>query len=70
MAERMPEGELIDELARYRRGMLQYDPHIADLKVSGVFSLTNTDRALQSLASTLPIEVKYRTRYWVKVVAR
>jgi len=39
---------------------------VADLTVSGVFSLQDTDRALQSLASSLPVTLRYRTTFWVK----
>lgn len=39
------------------------------MKVSGVFSLRDTDRSLQNLVLGLPVAVVYRTRYWVTVQA-
>ncbi|VVD80409.1 iron dicitrate transport regulator FecR [Pandoraea capi] len=70
IVERMRLGDLVDTLARYRRGILRCDAAVADLRVSGVFSLADTDRALSSLAVGLPVETVYRTRYWVTVKAR
>lgn len=65
-----PLGELVDELARYRSGWLRCDPAIAGLKVSGAFPLDDTDRALDALARSFPIQVVRRTRYWVSLVPR
>ncbi|VWB97410.1 iron dicitrate transport regulator FecR [Burkholderia lata] len=70
IAERMRVDAWCAELARYRPGVLRCDPALARLSVSGVFSLTDTDRALASLRTALPVEVVYRTRYWVTVVPR
>lgn len=70
IVERMRLGDLIDTLARYRHGVLRCDAAVADLRVSGVFSLADTDRALASLAVGLPVETVYRTRYWVTVKAK
>lgn len=60
-------GDVIDDLARYRPGMLQCDPASARLRVSGTFRLDATDAVLANLQATLPIQVKYFTRYWVSV---
>ena len=60
-------GDLIDDLARYRSGVLQCDPASAHLRVSGTFRLDATDAVLANLQATLPIQVKYFTRYWVSV---
>lgn len=70
IVERIRLGDLVDTLARYRRGILRCDAAVADLRVSGIFSLADTDRALASLAVGLPVETVYRTRYWVTVKAR
>ncbi|MCA8092793.1 FecR domain-containing protein [Burkholderia anthina] len=70
IAERMRVDAWCAELARYRPGVLRCDPSLARLSVSGVFSLTESDRALASLRQALPVEVVYRTRYWVTVVPR
>lgn len=68
IAERMPLGQFIAELGRYRSGVLQADPAIAGLEVSGVFPLADTDRVLRLLEQTLPVRTQRLTRYWVRVL--
>lgn len=53
------------ELSRYRPGILQCDPAVAGLRISGAFQLRDTDHVLAMLAATLPVKVLSRTRYWV-----
>lgn len=60
-------GDVLDELARYRPGVLQCDLASARLRVSGTLRLDSTDAVLANLQATLPIKVKYFTRYWVSV---
>jgi len=60
-------GDVIEDLARYRTGVLQCDLASARLRVSGTFRLDSTDAVLANLQATLPIQVKYFTRYWVSV---
>lgn len=59
--------DLLAELSRYRPGRIVCDPRVADLRLSGLFHVKNTDRALQFLAQTQPVSVTYRTRLWVSV---
>lgn len=70
VAERMPLGELLAELGRYRHGVLRCDARVAGLRVTGVYSLRDTDRSLANLALSLPVQLSYRTRYWVSVGPR
>jgi len=58
-------GDFLRELARYRPGVLRWDPSLETLRVTGSFRLDDTDRVLNLLASTLGLEVQARTRYWV-----
>ncbi|CAM3935285.1 FecR domain-containing protein [Paracidovorax anthurii] len=67
LASDMRLGDLVEELARYRPGYLACDPAAGDLRVSGAFPLDDTDRALSVLARSLPIQIRHRTRYWVRV---
>jgi len=60
-------ADLLAELGRYRHGVVLCDPAVAELRVSGVFHVRDSDRALQFLAQTQPISVRLRTRYWVSV---
>jgi len=60
----------LDELSRYRPGVIRCDPAVAGLRVSGVFRLDDTDAVLAIVAETLGVRVTSRTRYWVTVGAR
>lgn len=61
-------GDFLDEVGRYRTGVLRVDPQIAGLRLSGVFPLADTDRILATLPSVLPVRVQWRTRYWATVI--
>lgn len=63
-------ADVIAELSRHRGGVLRCDPAVADLVVSGVYPLDDTDGVLASLARVLPIHVRHTSRYWVTVGAR
>ena len=43
---------------------------MAGLRLSGAFQLDDTDAVLESLARMLPVDVLYRTPYWVTLTAR
>lgn len=66
-AQNMRLQDFLAELGRYREGLLHCAPGAAELRVSGVFQLHDTDRILALLAQTLPIRIRARTRYWVAV---
>ncbi|WP_256081106.1 FecR domain-containing protein [Massilia sp. YIM B04103] len=70
VAEQMRLQDLLQELGRYRRGLLRCDPAVAELRASGVFPLRDTDRALRNLALGLPLEIRYLSPYWVTVLPR
>lgn len=70
VAEDMRVDALVDVLSRYRTGIVRCDPDIAHLQLTGVYSLKDTDRALDNLTLALPVEIVYRTRYWVTVRAK
>ncbi|MEN4921217.1 FecR family protein [Achromobacter spanius] len=61
-------ADFLQELGRYRPGMLRCDPQVADLRISGGFQADDTDAALLAVSRSLPVRVVYRTRYWVSVV--
>jgi len=69
LAENMRVADFVAALGRYRPGLLYCTPDVAELRVSGVFPLRDTDRALHNLSLVLPVSVIYRTRYWVRVAA-
>lgn len=70
VAQDMPLAEFIAELARYVPGRLACDTDAGRLKVSGIYPLDDTDRVLDMLRRTLPIEVDRLTRYWITVRLR
>ena len=59
-------GDFLAEVARYRPGFLSCAADIADLRLSGVFRLEDTDRLLAVLPQTLPVRLHQRTRWWVR----
>ncbi|HEL4243109.1 FecR domain-containing protein [Stenotrophomonas maltophilia] len=67
-ADRMPLGQFLAELARYRHGILRCDPAVAAIRVSGTFQLKDPDEVLRLLERTVPVRVQARTRYWISVV--
>lgn len=64
-----PLSEVIAEIGRYRRGsVIIKNATLKSLKVSGRFDITDTDKALNSLQQTLPIQV-YRLTPWLVVIS-
>ena len=62
-----PLGEVLRELGRYRSGILHCAEGASQLRVSGTFRLDSTDAVLANLQASLPISVRYFSRYWVSV---
>ncbi|AJY40185.1 FecR family protein [Burkholderia humptydooensis] len=62
-------ADLLAEVERYRPGRVRCGAAVANLRVSGTYPLDDTDRILDTLRETLPVDVEYLTRYWVTVVA-
>lgn len=69
VAREMKLRDLVAALAPYRRGRIACDADVADLPVSGVFSLTDTDHTLSLVEKSLPVRVAMSTRYWVTLKA-
>lgn len=67
IVDQMTLGEFVTELSRYRSGLVQCDPRIAHLRISGSFP-TDTDAALNILSHKLPVQVQTFTRYWTKLI--
>lgn len=60
-------ADFIAELGRYRPGVLRCAPAVADLRLSGAFRLDDSDIILENLGKSLPVKVRYLTRYWASV---
>ena len=63
-------ADFLAEISRYRHGHLHCDASVADLRLSGVFRLDDTNQLLALLPRTLPVRVEKRTDWWVTVSAR
>ncbi len=70
IADNQPLSAFVEELSRYRGGVLRCDPAVADLRISGVFQTRDTDSALAIIEETLPVRLSARTRYWITVGPR
>lgn len=59
--------QFVQELSRYRPGILRCAEDVADLRVSGVFQTHNTDQALEVLEQVFNLKVRRFTDYWVSI---
>ena len=70
ISEDQPLAEFLVELARYRSGVLRCDPEVAELRLSGVFQLDDTDQIIDLLAEALPVRIERRLGgLWVTIKA-
>lgn len=69
VVERMRLADFVNELDRYRKGVLRCDPAVAGLLVSGSYPLHDTDAVLGLLSETLPLKISHLTRYWTTIEA-
>jgi transmembrane sensor len=61
--------DFVDELSRYRPGVLRCAEEVADRRISGTFQLADNDQVLALVAQSLHLHIDYRTRYWVTLTA-
>lgn len=70
MADKMRLADFVAELTRYRRGFVRLDPAITDLRISGAYPISDTQRTLNMLAQTYPILVSgHLNGYWITLSA-
>lgn len=66
MADNMRLADFVAELTRYRHGFVRYDPALADLRISGAFPISDTQRTLNMLVQTYPVLANgLLNGYWV-----
>ncbi|WP_174990387.1 DUF4880 domain-containing protein [Pandoraea captiosa] len=65
VADNMRLADFAAELNRYRPGVIRVAPAVADLRLSGVYPVADTERVIASAARTLHVHVRRWTRYWV-----
>ncbi|WP_432377924.1 FecR domain-containing protein [Duganella sp. P38] len=71
LADQMRLDELVGELSRYRGGLVRVDPAVAGLRVSGAFPISDSERTLDMLISTYPVDAVQRPRgYWITLIPR
>ncbi|CAH0270312.1 hypothetical protein [Pseudomonas carnis] len=68
-ADSMTLRQVVEALRPYRRGILQLSSAVADLRISGMLPLDDTDHALAMLTSIVPIRLQRRTQLWVSIDA-
>lgn len=69
LADRMPLKTFAAELGRHHRGRLDVDPAIADLTLLGAFPLSDLNRTLDMIETTLPVNVRQIMPWWIKIEA-
>lgn len=67
VAQDRPLAALVDKLRPYFPGVIRVDPTVAALRVTGVFSLTDPNVALDALAESLGISLSRFAGYWVSL---
>ena len=60
-------GDFVEELGRYRPGVLRCATAVQDLRISGAFRIDDTETVLENLGKTLPVKVRFLTRYWASI---
>ncbi|MEQ9862499.1 FecR domain-containing protein [Pectobacterium cacticida] len=70
LADNQRLADFVNELSRYRHGVIHCQSEVANLRFSGVFPLSDTDNILAALVEALPVQVRYFSRYWVQIAAR
>ena len=62
--------DFLAEVGRYRPGHLGCSSAVADIRVAGTYPLADTDKILQTLGTTLNLQVRRFTPYWVSLEGR
>jgi transmembrane sensor len=62
--------DFLHALGRHRRGVLRCDPAVAHLRLSGAFPLDRSEEVIDALPAKLPVQVVWRTRWWVSAMPR
>lgn len=70
LADNLRLADFLVELARYRKGFVRCDPAIADLRISGAFPISDSQRSLDMLQQTYPLVIRQHWHgYWVMLSA-
>ena len=66
-ARNEPLAQIIETMRAYRRGIMRLDARLANLAVSGLYPLDNSDQTLEMLQQQLPIRVTRYSPYWIEI---
>jgi transmembrane sensor len=69
VVDNMRLDDFVQTLSRYRPGLLQCDPAVAHIQISGSFPIQNIDLTLQNIADKFPVKVLMYTKYFTKITA-
>lgn len=69
LAQDIPLGQVVAELARYQRGHITVAPEVAGLTVLGSYPLDDVEGALTMLQHALPIQVRRPLPWWTSIEA-
>lgn len=58
---------VIEALRPYHRGVLTLSPEAARLRISGVFNLDQSEKALAAMADMLPLRIEHFLGFWTRV---
>jgi transmembrane sensor len=70
IANSMRLADFVKELDRYWQGKITCDESAKDITISGVFPLKDTNKVIETLQQTLPIDAVTRMHYWTVLVKR
>lgn len=71
LADHLRLQTLAEELSRYRHGVVRVDPGVANLRVSGAFPVADTERTLDMIVATYPVDACERFNgLWITLAAR
>lgn len=62
-------AQFLEELSRYRPGVISCDDEAGRLRVSGLFPIGDTDKVLDAVGRLLNLRISRFTPYWVAVSA-
>lgn len=64
MADKMRLADFVAELTRYHRGVVRVDPAIANLRISGAYPISDTQRTVNMLVQTYPLLASGHLNGW------
>lgn len=67
VVEQMRLDDFLEEIRRYRLGVIRLHPDLEHYRLTGRFNLRDTDQVLNLLAEVLPVNVDFVSSYWVNI---